>query len=351
MAGKPGGKPRSSASAGPTRQHVKGENFYRDAKKAKRVLLLSGKTSKAIRDAKGNIVKEAAFQSTDATPGRVQPDRRWFGNTRVISQKALDHFRTSLAEKAADPFQVVIRPNRLPMSLLESDAAKAARGGKGMKVDLVSAEPWSETFGPRQRRKRPKLGAAGTFEELVQQAEEQGKEGKRKTMLSGQGLPMIDGMGQALNGAEEGDVEMDEAFLADAKLTDVPTDYILSAGTSKRIWAELYKVIDSSDVILHVLDARDPLGTRCESVEKYLAKEKRAKKMVFILNKVDLVPGWVAVSRLPFFSLSLFLSLSCLCGPTPVRLLRARPRGALRICGMTVTGVGEQSLLLRKWTP
>lgn len=54
-------------------------------------------------------------------------------------------------------------------------------------------------------------------------------------------------------------------------------------------------------MILQVLDARDPLGTRCESVEKYLAKEKRTKKVIYILNKVDLVPGWVAVSS-PFFS-------------------------------------------------
>lgn len=37
------------------------------------------------------------------------------------------------------------------------------------------------------------------------------------------------------------------------------------------------------------------MGTRCESVEAYLAKEKRGKKVVYILNKVDLVPGWVAV--------------------------------------------------------
>ena len=48
-------------------------------------------------------------------------------------------------------------------------------------------------------------------------------------------------------------------------------------------------------MLLHVLDARDPMGTRCESVEAYLAKEKRGKKVVYILNKVDLVPGWVAV--------------------------------------------------------
>lgn len=37
---------------------------------------------------------------------------------------------------------------------------------------------------------------------------------------------------------------------------------IFEKGTSKRIWGELYKVIDSSDVIIQVLDARDPMGTR-----------------------------------------------------------------------------------------
>lgn len=61
------------------------------------------------------------------------------------------------------------------------------------------------------------------------------------------------------------------------------------------------QVIDSSDLLLHVLDARDPLGTRCESVEAYLAKEKRGKKVVYVLNKVDLVPGWVAVRYSPPF--------------------------------------------------
>ena len=44
------------------------------------------------------------------------------GNTRVISQTALDHFRTSLADKKHDPYSVLLRRNKLPMQLLD-DAA------------------------------------------------------------------------------------------------------------------------------------------------------------------------------------------------------------------------------------
>ena len=44
------------------------------------------------------------------------------GNTRVISQTALDHFRTSLATKKDDPYSVLLRRNKLPMALLD-DAA------------------------------------------------------------------------------------------------------------------------------------------------------------------------------------------------------------------------------------
>ena len=44
------------------------------------------------------------------------------GNTRVISQTALDHFRTSLAAKQNDPYSVLLRRNKLPMALLD-DAA------------------------------------------------------------------------------------------------------------------------------------------------------------------------------------------------------------------------------------
>ncbi|GJN89603.1 hypothetical protein Rhopal_002590-T1 [Rhodotorula paludigena] len=262
---------------------VKGENFYRDAKSAKRVNLLSGKSSKAIRDKDGKIIKAAEFQSSEVTPGRVQPDRRWFGNTRTISQTALDHFRESLKDKINDPYAVVLKQNKLPMSLLTD----AVRGGN--KQDLTTTEPFSDTFGQKAQRKRPRLDV-GSIEELA---------GSVAARAASDAAAAV----QAAKDQRLSDIRDIEGSLApevvaaqeeEKQLSNVPQDYILSAGTSKRIWGELYKVIDSSDVLLHVLDARDPLGTRCESVEAYLAKEKRGKKVVYVLNKVDLVPGWVA---------------------------------------------------------
>ena len=81
---------------------------------------------------------------------------------------------------------------------------------------------------------------------------------------------------------------------------------IYAKGTSRRIWGELYKVLDSSDVVIHVLDARDPMGTRCKPVVEFLRKEKAHKQLIYVLNKVDLVPTWVTVSRALPFRLFLF---------------------------------------------
>lgn len=79
----------------------------------------------------------------------------------------------------------------------------------------------------------------------------------------------------------------------DEGVRDMPRDWVMAAGQSRRIWNELYKVVDSSDVLLQVLDARDPMGTRSPYLEKYLKTEKPHKHLIFILNKVDLVPTWV----------------------------------------------------------
>lgn len=52
---------------------------------------------------------------------------------------------------------------------------------------------------------------------------------------------------------------------------------------------EIKKIIENCDIILEVLDARDPMSCRCRYIErKILAKAD--KKIILILNKIDLVP-------------------------------------------------------------
>ena len=41
-----------------------------------------------------------------------------------------------------------------------------------------------------------------------------------------------------------------------------------------------------SDVIIEVLDARDPLGCRCIDVEEQIKKSGPSKKIILLLNKI-----------------------------------------------------------------
>uniref|UniRef100_A0A7N8YBD3 Guanine nucleotide-binding protein-like 3 n=1 Tax=Mastacembelus armatus TaxID=205130 RepID=A0A7N8YBD3_9TELE len=61
--------------------------------------------------------------------------------------------------------------------------------------------------------------------------------------------------------------------------------------SSKRfLCSELNKVIDASDVVIEVLDARDPLGYRCPQLEEAVLQRDGNKKLLLVLNKIDLVP-------------------------------------------------------------
>ncbi|KAL0978618.1 hypothetical protein UPYG_G00172940 [Umbra pygmaea] len=57
----------------------------------------------------------------------------------------------------------------------------------------------------------------------------------------------------------------------------------------KAYYREFKKVVDASDVILEVLDARDPIGCRCPQVEQAVIQTGTDKKIVLVLNKIDLV--------------------------------------------------------------
>jgi nuclear GTP-binding protein len=56
---------------------------------------------------------------------------------------------------------------------------------------------------------------------------------------------------------------------------------------SKHYLKALHKVVDESDIVIMVLDARDPEGCRSRLVEEEVRRrEVEGKKLVFVLNKV-----------------------------------------------------------------
>lgn len=65
-----------------------------------------------------------------------------------------------------------------------------------------------------------------------------------------------------------------------------------SKESSRRQFDKVFKqVIDNADVVLYVLDARDPEGTRSKDVEReIMSAAAGSKRLILILNKIDLVP-------------------------------------------------------------
>lgn len=82
------------------------------------------------------------------------------------------------------------------------------------------------------------------------------------------------------------------------------SDGTQSAGQpSRRAYLrELKKVVDAADVILQVLDCRDPVGSRIHPTIENTILSQADKRMVLVLNKIDLVPkqvvgDWLTVLR------------------------------------------------------
>ncbi|OTA94975.1 hypothetical protein M434DRAFT_29349 [Hypoxylon sp. CO27-5] len=263
---------------------VKGENFYRDAKKVK-ALNIRKDDGKPTRNAEGKIIQAAKYQSRDVPSARVEPNRKWFTNTRVISQDSLKAFRDAMAEKANDPYQVLLKSNKLPMTLIR-DNTDTQNGIKQHKAKMtIESSPFADAFGPKSQRKRVKLDVSS----LADLAEDTEKSMDAYKDRLEQAKLLSGNSGVDLDRAGEGQTNSEDALT-------MAIEPIFNKGQSKRIWNEMYKVLDASDVVIHVLDARDPLGTRCRSVEKYLRTEAPHKHLIFVLNKTDLVPTSVAAA-------------------------------------------------------
>ncbi|XP_029140352.1 guanine nucleotide-binding protein-like 3-like protein [Protobothrops mucrosquamatus] len=68
----------------------------------------------------------------------------------------------------------------------------------------------------------------------------------------------------------------------------------------KAYYKEFRKVIEAADVILEVLDARDPQGCRCPQVEEAVVQAGTDKRLVLVLNKIDLVSKEIVAKWLKY---------------------------------------------------
>lgn len=202
---------------------------------------------------------------------RVDSNRKYFGNTRTIDDKNLEKLRKEYEEMKEQNRRtgVLLKKHKIPVSLLSS---------KLKKTENNLLEPYDKTFGPKMSRTRPKL-LVNTLEELAEQ--------------SSKLLESYD---------HNKDPEQQKIIDAEINQKKGTGDKYMTAGQSKRIYSELHKVIDSSDVLCQILDARDPMGTRSSYVENFIKNHCPHKHIVIILNKCDLVPTWVTAKWIQFFN-------------------------------------------------
>ena len=247
---------KSKAPTNPNRPIEQGkESFYRTKAKIKLLNLYKSKPS------------EDRFKRPEK-PARIEPNRMWFGNVRTIDPKKLEQMRKERhQEKPHDTYNIILTQSHLPRSLINP----ISNEGK-IKNKLTSFE---ETFGKNCRRTKPNLQVY-TMEELADTTNKMKEEYKIEK----------DSNLNYLNEEEKNAPEMK----------------YMKAGQSKRIYSELLKVIDASDVLCEILDARDPLGTRCSYLENFVKKNCPHKHIIYILNKCDLVPIYVTAAYIKYLS-------------------------------------------------
>ncbi|KAL8246160.1 hypothetical protein R6Q59_007376 [Mikania micrantha] len=69
------------------------------------------------------------------------------------------------------------------------------------------------------------------------------------------------------------------------------------------IWRQLWRVVERSDLLVMVVDARDPLFYRCPDLEAYAREIDEHKRTLLLINKADLLPYSVRLKWAEYFQL------------------------------------------------
>ncbi|KAI4238700.1 MAG: hypothetical protein LQ349_000917 [Xanthoria aureola] len=171
-----------------------------------------------------------------------------------------------------------------------------------------------EALRRRAEAKSTRAPSADTNDAVVTANEENGAELLDETMTDEDEAGSLNPMAALLASAKAQATEYEDASEDDEDdpMENVNTvhDIDLEASTtltrphdsSRRSFDKVYKnILASSDIILYVLDARDPNGTRSREIEREItAADSGSKRLILILNKIDLVPAPILKSWLTY---------------------------------------------------
>lgn len=124
----------------------------------------------------------------------------------------------------------------------------------------------------------PSNSSANPMSALVESARARAQEYDNEQIYSDQDLDSED--------------EIDESYPNGVSHPSTTTTSGKNPDNSLRAYAHTFhSILSSASILLYVLDARDPLNTRSRSIERQIAAaDAGSKRLILILNKIDLVP-------------------------------------------------------------
>eukprot|EP00288_Rhodomonas_lens_P005850 CAMPEP_0177743316 /NCGR_PEP_ID=MMETSP0484_2-20121128/29135_1 /TAXON_ID=354590 /ORGANISM="Rhodomonas lens, Strain RHODO" /LENGTH=564 /DNA_ID=CAMNT_0019257719 /DNA_START=82 /DNA_END=1774 /DNA_ORIENTATION=- len=213
---------------------------------------------------------------------------------------------------------------------------------------VPNAWPFKEEVLREAEEHKEKLAKAKA-EEILQR--KRLREKQRKQLQAGRAIGSSSGNSLAAlrNSAmaRQNDFELQEENMRAARKTgDVEN-------TRRAYYRELHKIMENADVILEVLDARDPLGCRPIEVEKYIQQKDPSKRIVLVLNKIDLVPKENVTAWLKYLRRELpTIAIKCSTQSQKLNIGRSKTAGSAaskdQLTGSSECIGGEQLLQLLK---
>ena len=157
---------------------------------------------------------------------------------------------------------------------------------------LATAELAGTDFTAQKQASVKILHADQTNPYLLSGADERGrrrKQGKNQARLT---VPRRPAWDDTTTPAELDRMERGSLLEWRRGLADMQEDDDLLMTPFERnieVWRQLWRVIERSDLVVQIVDARNPLLFRCEDLEKYVQEVGSKKRNLLLVNKADMM--------------------------------------------------------------